>query len=231
MGDETPTTPIPLDASEKIVRAILAKLPPDARAMPIGGTAMGLLGARVSGTTKDVDLVVVLVKGGEVKIPRYAELVEIAKRLVDDQKKVETRDDQTSAAVQFVSDLGVVKVEIVCGRGASGGYFVKRRVLEGLLPYAQLDDRIYRLPLECLAFLKAWAATDKAKLAAAGKDLRGYHGERERAFRRDVKDILDVLRKRGAPPDTQMLNEILALAGKQREKLVRAAMRAAGWPI
>lgn len=223
-------TEIPIDAAERIVREIARKLGPDARVMPIGGTAMGLLQARVSGTTKDVDLVVVLAQGDAAKIPPYEEIVRIAARLVDDPAKIQLRADQTSVMLPYASELGVVKLELVCGRGASGGYFVKRRVLEGLVPHAGLVEGVYRLPLEALAFLKAWAATDKAKLVKAGKDERGYHAGRERAFRREVADILDVLRKRGKPPDMKTLDAILALAGKDREKAIREVMRDAGWP-
>ncbi|MFA5862033.1 MAG: hypothetical protein WDA16_10105 [Candidatus Thermoplasmatota archaeon] len=228
MPDETPILPVTPDVAERIVKDIVRALGPGWAIMPLGGTAMGRLSARPA-ATKDIDLVVVLVSEAGAKIPDFDALVKIAHQLAKDKSTIRPRSDHTSVELAYSTTAGPVKLELIRGRGAQGGYFVTRRVLEAAISQSTLRDGVFEMPPEALAFLKAWGAHDKMKLVAAGKDERGYHADRERGFRRDVETIRRDMLDRGQVPRASVQRAMLDACGPDRQKAIGRILREAGW--
>lgn len=230
MADEGPTLPVTPDVAERIMKELLRTLGRGWAVMPLGGTAMGRLTARPA-ATKDIDLVLVLVGEAGAKIPEFQALVEVARRLAKDPSTIHSRTDHTSVELAYPTAAGPVKLELVRGRGAQGGTFVTRRVLEAAIARSTLREGVFEMPPEVLAFLKAWGAHDKMKLAAAGRDERGYHAERERGFRRDVETIRRDMLDRGRAPREKEVQAMLDACGPHRQKAIRRILREAGWIV
>lgn len=196
--------------------------------MPIGGTEMAALVGSEE-TTKDIDLVIVTLRGREASIPGYPEIVSFAREV---SETVETRKDRTSVKLALATDAGQVIVEFVRGRSpGQGGYFVSRSVLETTATLAAEVDGVLRLSAEALAFLKAWAASDKQKLVEAGKDTRGYHARRRAAFLGDVQRLRQAVADAGREPDPDVLEALFAATGGQREKAVQQVLADRQWPV
>jgi hypothetical protein len=71
---------------------------------------------------------------------------------------------------------------------------------------------------------------DKAKLVSSGRDVRGYHVARERAFRGDVAAIRSqILSVR--QPDPKVIEKLLAVCSEARAKAVRDVLREIGWGV
>lgn len=115
--------------------------------MPIGGTEMATIDDEAD-TTKDVDVVLVTLQEGDVQVPEYGDLVELAQEL---SSHVTPRKDHTSVKLLMRTEAGPVRVEFVRGRSPGmGGYFVSRSVLEKAARLATDEDGILQLPLEAL---------------------------------------------------------------------------------
>lgn len=225
-GAPTPITVTPALARE-VVEELGRKAPDDWRLMPVGGTLMGLTGLGDAQTTKDVDIVLVVLDGDSAVIPEYEAVLAFATRL---SEHVDGRKDHTAVQLLLATDTGPVKVELVRGRSSGmGGYFVSRSVLEAAATLAIDRGAYLELPPEALAFLKAWAAHDKQKLVDAGKDGRGYHATRRDGFLADVHDLLEDLLDGGRRPDEQTFEPLFGATGGQREVAVRRILEDAGW--
>lgn len=226
MSEET--VPVTRETAERVLARLRDRLPEGWRLMPIGGTEMAALEEQ-GATTKDVDVVIVTARDGEFAIPAYDELVAFAERLAGD---VETRKDHTGVRFALPTDAGPVTVEFVRGRTpGKGGYFVSRSVLETAAELATETEGILRPPIEALAFLKAWAAHDKAKLVEAGKDARGYHANRRDAFLEDVRRLRQAMADAGREPDAGRFETLFAATGGQRETAVRDILEDRAWPV
>lgn len=199
-GDE-PITVTPQVARE-VMKELRRNAPERWRLMPIGGTLMGLRGLGDANTTKDVDVVLVALQGRDLIVPTYEEVRSFAEGITTN---VEGRKDQTAVVVVLSTDHGRVRVEFIRGRSpGKGGYFVSRSVLEeAASELAREQDGYLELPVEALAFLKAWAAHDKQKLVDAGKDGSGYHASRREAFVDDVRRLLDDVLDNSIEPNTE----------------------------
>lgn len=217
--------------AERIIRQALRELGPGWAVMPIGGTAMGRLPSGRSVATKDIDLVAVVMTEGNAKIPDFEALVTIATKLAGPNGEVRPRKDHTSVEITFPTDAGRVKLELIRGRGAQGGYFVTRRVLEVAIKYSAPREGVLDMPPDALAFLKAWAEHDQAKLIAAGKDERGFHARRKEGFRRDVETIRADMLQRGTAPRSEIMTAMLDACGKERREAISAILRETGWAI
>lgn len=228
MTDETvPVTP---DVAERILGRIRERAPEGWRLMPIGGTEMATV-AGPNETTKDVDVVVVTLQDEAAEIPPYEELADFARELSDAPDLVETRKDHTSVKFRLPTEAGPATVEFVRGRTpGTGGYFVSRSVLEKAATLATDAGGTLRLPVEALAFLKAWAAWDKQKLVDAGKDARGYHAGRRQAFLEDVQRLREAVQDAGEEPDGDVLEAMFSATGGEREEAVRRILADRGWP-
>lgn len=225
MSDETvAVTP---EIAQRVVGLLVDGCPPGWAVTPIGGTEMATLGNE-HGTTKDVDVVIVTIQDGKASIPEYDQLVEFAGEFAED---VETRKDHTCVRFPLSTDAGAVRVEFVRGRTpGKGGYFVSRTVLETAAELATEEEEcILRLPIEALAFLKAWAASDKAKLVDAGKDGHGYHAQRRDAFLDDVQRLRGFLSDRDREPDPHRFETLFSATGGQREQALRRILEDRGW--
>jgi hypothetical protein len=213
-------------AHRDLIAQIAAQLPPDTAIMAIGGGSMLESGIRRVLTTKDEDVVLLLVEGRQ---PRVAEVETVVALIRSLGAAPSVHKDQTSVGCVLSAPHGRYLVEFIRGRKAGGGYFVSRALLERVAAMSAVDGRVLAPPLEALAFLKAWAAVDKAKLVRAGKDDRGYHASRERAFRDDVASILSrILERRQV--DAGRVDGLLSCCGRDRARAVRAVLDDAGWP-
>ncbi len=191
------TVPVTPEIAKRTFDRLRDRLPEAWRLMPIGGTEMATVGD-ADATTKDIDVVLVTPHEDTATIPDYDDLVAFANQLSD---TVQTRKDHTSVKLVLSTDAGPVTLEFIRGRTpGQGGYFVSRSVLETAATLATEDDGVLRLPTEALAFLKAWAASDKQKLVDAGKDPRGYHAGRREAFLRDVQQLRQAVADAGRGP-------------------------------
>lgn len=221
--------PVPRELAQRVIDQVLDQLDPDHRVMPIGGTLMTLRAGGRATQTDDVDLVLLVLRDGAPEVPPFDAVVAIAEALSDD---VAPRKDHTAVHLLLATEAGPVKVELIRGRQpGKGGYFVDRRVLEAAADLATARDRVLELPLEALAFLKAWAADDKAKLVRADKDPEGYHRQRGEAFRRDVRVLRDEILDRGDDPDTEVLERLFEVCGKRQTKAIRRIFEGAGWTV
>lgn len=223
-GDTVPVTP---EVTRRVLDRLRARLPDGWRSMPIGGTEMATVGD-ADETTKDIDVVIVTLHEDTATIPDYDKLVAFAHAL---SETVETRKDHTSVKLVLSTDAGPVILEFIRGRTpGQGGYFVSRSVLETAATLATEDDGVLRLPTEALAFLKAWAASDKQKLVDAGKDPRGYHAGRREAFLADVQRLRQAVADAGREPDPEILEALFAATGGKREDAVRRILAERQWP-
>lgn len=212
--------------ARRVLDAVAAKLPPEWVLMPIGGTWMGLAGHAGDTTTKDVDIVVLVADGPRYAIPDMKDVVTVAREI---GTVVDERKDHTSVVVSREEEEGFVTVELVRGRAVSGGYFVTQRVLKTAAATAARRGRTLELPPEALAFLKAWAANDKEKLVASGRDERGYHAGRLAVFKDDVARIRNLLRAEGRLPDDAVFAKLHEACGKDRQKAIRRLLEEGGW--
>lgn len=228
MTDETvPVTP---DIADQVLDRLEDAAPADWRLMPIGGTEMATV-AGTNATTKDVDVVVVTLQADTAEIPPYEELADFALELSDAPDAVETRKDHTSVKFRLSTDAGTVTVEFVRGRTpGTGGYFVSRSVLEKAATLATDSDGTLVLPVEALAFLKAWAAWDKQKLVDAEKDSHGYHADRRDAFLDDVQRLREAVQDEGEEPDPEIIEAMFTATGGERETAVRRILAERHWP-
>jgi hypothetical protein len=225
MVDTAPTDPVTPAAHAAIVQAISAKLPPDSFIMVIGGGLMMAAGMRHILTTKDEDVVLLLVEGGQPKVAKVAAVERIV-RAIGGEPFV--RKDQTSVNCRLETPAGTFLVEFVRGRRGGHGYFVSRAVLEAIAELSRRDGRVLTPPLEALAFLKAWAAVDKAKLVRSGRDGRGYHAGRALAFRADVKAVRRrILEERQV--DDGVISALLSVCSDARAQSVRQVFLETGW--
>lgn len=191
------TIPVTPEVTRRVLDRLISRLPDGWRLMPIGGTEMAIADDAAA-TTKDVDVVLVTLDGDRATIPDYRDLVTFANQL---SGTVQTRKDHTAVKLVLSTDAGPVTLELIRGRTpGQGGYFVSRSVLETAATLATDDDGVLRLPTEALAFLKAWAASDKQKLVDAGKDPRGYHAGRREAFLADVQRLRQAVADAGGSP-------------------------------
>lgn len=221
------TVPVTPEVANRVLERLRGTLPETWRLMPIGGTEMATLDDRGE-TTKDLDVVIVTLTDDQATIPAYEELVAFADGL---SETVQTRKDHTSIKLRLATDAGPVRLEIVRGRTpGQGGYFVTRTVLETAATLANEDDGLLRLPIEALAFLKAWAANDKQKLVDAGKDARGYHAGRRDAFLDDVQRLRQALADLEREPVPDVLEALFSATGGERERAVRRILRERQWP-
>ncbi len=213
--------------ADDAVQRVLDVLPEAWRVMPIGGNAVEDSLDRPGRTTKDVDLVLVVLRRDGPAIPTTHEI----RNLLDPAlEQLTVRKDQTSLAGFLVLPEGRVKVEVIRGRSTgAGGYFVSRSVLETAASLSQADGRVLRAPMEVLAFLKAWGATDQDKLVANEKDARGFHRDRAMGFRKDVTVLREAMAEQGRTPDDLILRRLLDATGGPRRKQVEAALRQGGW--
>lgn len=223
-----PTVPVTQELGQQAIQRIVNALPSSWLVMPIGGIAVDPSIRQAGATTKDVDLVLVLTEGDRVHIPTAEQIVRALDRVLPG---LEPRRDQTSILGFLRLEQGTVKVELIRGRRAgAGGYFVARTVLLKAASIGRRKGRIIRLPIEALAFLKAWAATDQDKLIKNDKDARGYHESRAAAFRRDVKNLHEnLLDKERREPVGSILVGLLKIPGGVRRKAVEAVLRENGW--
>lgn len=227
MAERSPTDPVTPTAHAAIVEVISAALPPGSFIMVIGGGLMMASGMRHVVTTKDEDIVLLLVEGGR---PKVAEVSTVQKLIRELGGEPYVRKDQTSVNFRLETPDGTFLVEFVRGRRGGHGYFVSRAVLEAIAGLSRREGRVRTPPLEALAFLKAWAAVDKAKLVRSGRDGRGYHAGRERAFREDV----DAIRRRileTRQPDGQVFQALLAVCSADRARAVRQILLETGWNV
>jgi len=221
------TDPVTLEGHRKVVEMITAKLPAESFLMLLGGGLMMEAGLRHAVTTKDEDLVLLLVEGEGLRVADAAALERLIRELGSTPK---VRKDQTNVSCALDTSEGTFLVEFVRGRRGGHGYFISRAVLERVAEISRRDGRLLVPPLEALAFLKAWASVDKAKLLATGRDGRGYHAERQRAFRRDVALIRErVLESRA--PDAGVFTKLLEACSQNRARAVRQVLEEAGWNV
>lgn len=220
------------EMAETVIARVLDAIGPSTRVMPIGGTLVQSRGAGPSTETQDVDIVVVLVRDDGFKVPPYEDVMDLAERLTGRKDRVRGRKDHTSVQAHLPLQQGLVKVELIRGRQpAKGGYFVSRNVLERCAELAEERDGVLELPLEALAFLKAWGCHDKLKLVEAGKDGRGYHARRADGFRADVEMLFEEVLGRGREPRLDVLDALFDVASDDRTEAISAILADAGWPV
>lgn len=228
MSDEADDVRVDPDTAREVLRAIVDVLPEGWALMPIGGTRLGEITDRPV-ATKDVDVVPVERDEGVLRVPPYDAVVDLAETLSD---HVQGRKDHTSVKARIHTRVGPVPVELIRGRQpGKGGYFVSRNVLERCAEIAEERGRVLDLPVEGLAFLKAWAVHDKRKLVDAGKDARGYHTRRADAFRQDVRDLLAAIVDVGREPDMDVIDALFEVSGDARTEAIGAILADAGWPV
>ncbi len=161
---------------------------------------------------------------------RVADTATVERLIRDLGSTPKVRKDQTNVNCTLDTSSGTFLVEFVRGRRGGHGYFISRAVLETVAALSRRDGRLLIPPAEALAFLKAWASVDKAKLVATGRDGHGYHAERQRAFRRDVELIRErVLESRA--PDTTVFTRLLKACSQERASAVREVLEEAGWNL
>lgn len=175
--------------------------------------------------TKDEDLVLLLFDGKSWKIASVDQTEDLVRRL---GATPSTRKDETNVACKLEISEGSFLIEFVRGRRGGHGYFVSRAVLEAVASLSNEEGAVLVPPLEALGFLKAWAATDQAKLVAKGHDRQGFHALRERAFRGDVAAIrLKILESR--TPDEGIIGALMEECSAGRAKAIRKVLMEEGW--
>lgn len=226
MPEKGRTDPVTRSGHDRIVAMITDKLPPDFRCLLIGGGSLMEAGLRHIVTTKDEDVVLLVVRG---KTFQVADVPDVERLIRELGGTPSVRKDQTSVSCELGTTEGTFFVEFVRGRRGGHGYFVSRAVLEMTAALSRQEGKKLVPPLEALAFLKAWAAVDKGKLVSSGRDGRGYHAGRERAFKDDVlrirAQLLDVERRE---PDLAVFGRLLESCSAQRASAVRNVLREAG---
>jgi len=185
------------------------------------------VGMRHLVTTKDEDVVLLVVQGGEFRVAAVPVVESLVRQL---GATPIVRKDQTSVNCQLTTASGTFFVEFVRGRRGGHGYFISRAVLEATAALSSREGKKLTPPLEALAFLKAWAAVDKGKLVSSGRDARGYHAGRERAFKDDVSSIRAQLLE-ARQPDAAVFEMLLAACSVDRAKAVREVLREGGWNL
>lgn len=226
MTDDTVTVTPKLAAD--VVKELQRKLGEGWRVMPIGGTRMGEI---VGGTftTKDIDIVLVVIDGKRLRVPSLKQLEDVGKSMGE---IVAIRENSTSVKIRVQTSAGPVLLELIRGMSpGKGGYFPTTKIFGACASVAKERGGRLELPREALAFLKAWAANDKEKRVAAGKDAKGYHAIRLEAFKRDVRVLLTEILDAGGTPDAKLVAELIAACPKQRAKDIRRIMSAEGWII
>jgi hypothetical protein len=227
MAERSPTDPVTPTAHAEIVDKISTMLPPGSLIMLMGGGLMMAAGMRHVVTTKDEDIVLLLVEGGQMKVAEVAAVERLVRALGGEPF---VRKDQTSVTCRLSTSAGTFLVEFIRGRRGGHGYFVSRAVLEAVAGLSKREGRVLTPALEALAFLKAWAAVDKAKLVRSGRDGRGYHAARERAFRVDVDEIRGrILENRQL--NVALISTLLAVCSAVRAKAVRQVLLETGWNV
>lgn len=223
--------PLTPDLSARILRSIVKAIGDDYRLMPIGGTRMDLDVLRPGTTTKDVDLVLVLVTGGRPRVPELADVLAIAAGLPGVVGPATPNKEGSVVRIQVQAPEGRVDVEIIRGKmPGKGGYFVSRPILEAVALLGTDKSGMLEIPLEALAFLKAWAAHDQEKLIRRDGDEDGKHARRKADFERDISKILDAILTKNKTPDAAVLKTLLAACeNKERRSAIRNTLQATGW--
>jgi hypothetical protein len=219
--------PVSAPAHAAILAKVASVLSADSRVMVIGGGLMLESGVRRVLTTKDEDLVLLVLQGGALKVAEVAAVEQLVRELGGEPF---VRKDQTSVSFRLKTPRGTFLIEFVRGRRGGHGYFVSRQVLEAVAALSRREGRVLTPPLEALAFLKAWAAVDKAKLVASGRDGHGYHAARERSFRIDADAIRERVLEKGQA-DARVFRTLLGASSPARALAVRNVLREAGWDV
>lgn len=227
-GRITATLPVTKEVQDKILARLEKALPADMAAMLIGGTLLLQRGIHPTGRTKDTDVVLLVHRQQEFEIPSVETVVGVLKSLATD---IRVRKDETSVGAIVELEEGPFLVELVRGRGAHGGYFVRRTLLKRIAPMSRKRGKLLEPPLEALAVLKAWAATDQDKLVDTDRDQRGYHEARAADFRRDVRLCLDALLENGQEPNLSLMQGLLEGCSKDRRERMRAVLLEQGWAL
>lgn len=220
--------PITREIQDKILARVEEALPEGIVAMLIGGTLLLDAGAHPAGRTKDTDVVLLVHQEEGLDIPAADVVAGILQGFASE---VQVRKDRTSVSGTVELEEGRFLVEAVRGRGAQGGYFVRRTLLKKVAVVSKPRGKLLVPPLEALAVLKAWAATDQDKLAATERDRRGFHQARAADFRRDVRRCLEGLLKRGQRPDTALVVVLLEACSRERRERVGAVLLEQGWTL
>lgn len=225
--------PLTPDLSIRLLRDLVKALGDEYRLMPIGGTRMDLDVLRPGGTTKDVDIVLVVTSGGKRTVPTLDDVLKIASSLPGVLGAAKANKEGSVVRVLVQTSAGPVEVEIIRGKTpGKGGYFISRNMIEAVAKTGIDKDGQILIPLDALAFLKAWAAYDQEKLIQRTKDPNGKHARRKADFERDTVKILDALLNKDRTPNPSMLKALMdSCENKQRRAAIRKTLQNAGWPV
>lgn len=223
--DTVKYVPVTPDIATRVLREVLRRLPDGWAIVPIGGTLLAISSrGRLASTTKDVDLVLVAVnaRSGAVRVPEIKELEPVAAAL---SKTVTARPSNVIFTLD--TEAGPVACEFIRGeRPGKGGRYLTFRVLEAAARLATPspgEPRVLLIPLEVLAFLKAWAVDDQLKRRARGD---GDHAERYEA---DVTAIWNEFRQ--SAPDFILFKPMFAAAPRPRRKALYDILVRSGWAM
>lgn len=212
---------------EEILGRLLEVLPESCGLVLLGNTA----GIRYSvpgvTTTKDVDVSVVVLEDA-LRIAPRERIDEILNEL-GVEPTVYPEDRSWVQAELQVGDVARA-VDFIRGRKRNrpNGTFIHRDILNRIVAAAQRDGRVLVPSLTDLILMKAWAATDQARLATdrEGK-ARSEAQRRRRAYEEDTRRYTEAALDRDVL-DLSRLEELLGEMRDHREPEVRGVLERAG---
>lgn len=219
--------PIGEDEQRTILRRLHEALPDGCGLVLLGSTAG--LHHRVPGvtTTKDVDISVVLLDEDMQIAPR-----ERIDDILEELEVEPTRYPEDRSWVQAELEIdGVARtVDFIRGRKRDrpNGTFIHRDILNIITASAEQDDGVLVPSLTDLVVMKAWAATDQARLADEKEgEPREKALRRGRVYQEDTRTYTEAALGRNAL-DRGRIQDLLDEMRDHRRPEVRSVLEAAG---
>lgn len=218
-----------IDAEDQgtIVDQLLAVLPDGCGLVLLGNTAGIHHDVPGITTTKDVDVSVVLLDEHNQIAPR-----ERIDDILDELDVEPTKYPEDRSWVQAKLEIAGAgrKVDFIRGRKRDrpNGTFIHRDVLNHVTAAAREDGGVLVPSLTDLIVLKAWAATDKARLAEKREGKAQERAERRRrAYEDDTRRFTETALDRDVL-DRKRVHELLEAMREHRRPEVRGVLERAG---
>lgn len=218
---------IDADEQDTIVDQLLAVLPDGCGLVLLGNTAGIHHDVPTITTTKDVDVSVVLLDQHNQVAPRER-VDEILEELGVEPTKYP--EDRSWVQAEFEIDGAPRKVDFIRGRKRDrpNGTYIHREILNLVTAAAEQDGDVLVPSLTDLVVMKAWAATDKARLADQREgEARERADRRRRAYEDDTRRFTETALDRDVL-DLERVHDLLDAMRDHRRPEVRGVLERAG---